>query len=441
MTNRICVLGAGRLGAVAAACLADIGHTVSAVDTDSRRVRSLARGDPLFHEPGLTELLQRNLANDRLSFTTRAGDGMRGAEFVLIAVDTPQRQDGAADLSALHTAAREIAPYLEEETVIVIRSTVPPGSCASLAPLIRSANPNAGFEIVANPEFLREWRAVDDFLKPDRIVIGSDNRRAARRVASLYRKLRRPTIVCDLATAEMIKYAANAYLAASISFINEIANICDGVGADVSQVAQALAMDKRIGQRAYLSAGIGFGGGCLPKDISALAFVAQAHGYPAPMLRSVMEVNDLQPRLVLVRLQETFPDLAGVTIAVLGLSFKGDTFDLRWSPALAVVRLLAEAGARVRVFDPLAGDLTATELAEAVQVSTSVEQAVIGAQALVIATEHQQLRELNLPKLRSLTKGPLLIDGRNLLDPAAAADAGFTYVGIGRKAETIHQER
>lgn len=424
------------MGAVTAACLADLGHTVCGVDINAARIAKLRRGQTPFHESNLSEVLKRNLGAGRLSFTTSAAEAVPSADFVLIAVDTPASDSGQADLSSLHAAARDVASSLEGETVVVIRSTVPPGTSASLAPLIRAVNPGARFDIVANPEFLREGFSVADFMRPDRIIIGADDRGAGRRVAGLYRGLRRPILISDLATAEMIKYASNSYLAASISFINEIANICDQVGADVSQVARALAMDKRIGRRAYLSAGIGFGGGCFPKDVSALACLAEGHGYPAPMLRAVMRVNELQPELVLARLKEAFADFSGLRVAVLGLSFKGGTFDLRSSPALAVVRLLAQEGIGVRVFDPLADESVPAEVAGAADISSDPYQAAAGCHALIIATEHPEFRELDLVRIRSSMKSSLLIDGRNLLDTAAALRAGFSYRGIGRGHQT-----
>lgn len=428
----LCVIGAGRSGAVTAACLAQLGHRVCAVDVDQERVVTLRSGRAPFFEPGLDELISGNLNAGRLTFTSEYADAVPGAEFVLLSVDTPPRPTGEADLSSLTAAAQRIAPLLADDAVVVTRSTVPIGTNAELAKLIHVANPDATFAVVSNPEFLREGHAVDDFQRPERIVIGAAEERAGTRVAALYGTTDRPVILTDLETAELIKYAANAYLATSISFINEIANIADRFGADVGLVAEALALDRRIGGDAYLRAGIGFGGSCLPKDLRALVHTAELHGYTPTLLRAIVEVNERQPKRVLASLEEFFADLARRPIAVLGLSFKGDTFDLRSSPAVAAIHLLLAAGARVRVFDPLADQAVPAELEAQVELCPDAYTAVEGCDAVIVATDHSVFRALDLEKLRNAMRSPVFIDARNAFDPAVVAQARFVYRGIGR---------
>lgn len=432
MKAHLCVVGAGRSGAVTAACLADLGHSVCAVDVDTAKVASLREGKAPFYEPGLDDLIACNLQAGRLSFTTAFSEGVPDADFVLLAVDTPPQSNGESNLSSLSAAIREVAPLLAQNTVVITRSTVPVGTNASLAEAIRAENANACAAVVSMPEFLREGHAVEDFMRPERIVIGANIEGAAKAAARLYDGIDCPIIFTDLETAELIKYAANAYLAASISFINEIANICGRVGADVSLVSRALALDRRIGQHAYLAPGIGFGGSCLPKDLRALVCTAQRHGYTPLMLKAITEINELQPRQVVAFLEEIFKDLEGLTVAVLGASFKGDTFDLRSSPALAVIRLLAEEGAHVRAFDPLADHTAGEHVGPLAELYPDAYSAAEGCHALIVATEHSQFRELDLKRLGRSMKSPILIDGRNLFDPDRASRAGFSYIGIGR---------
>jgi UDPglucose 6-dehydrogenase len=429
---RLSVVGAGRTGAITAACLADLGHSVCAVDVDADLVAKLQQGTAHFFEPNLDDLLKRGLEAGRLSFTTAYSDAIPDAAFILLCVDTPSRSNGEADLSSLEAAIQELAPLLANNAIVITRSTVPVGTNASLADAIRAKNPDATFQVVSNPEFLREGQAVDDFMRPDRIVLGANVEAAARSVAGLYEGVKAPIILADLPTAELIKYAANAFLATSISFINEIANICGRAGADVSLVSQALALDRRIGPHAYLAPGIGFGGSCLPKDMSALIHTAQRYDYDPLMLKTINKVNELQPRRIITYLEEVFKDVAGLTVAVLGISFKGDTFDTRSSPAVAVIRLLAQEGIQVRAFDPLADDTAEDLVGDVAELCSDAYSAAESSDALVIATEHSEFRELNLERIRRSMRSGVLIDGRNLLDPELASRAGFSYVGIGR---------
>ncbi len=429
---RLCVVGAGRSGAVAAACLAELGHDVRAVDTDPGHVATLRSGRASFYEPQLDKLIERNLDAGRLSFTTDFSEGVPGAGFVLLAVGTPPQRNGKANLSHLSAAIHDVAPLLANHATVITRSTVPVGTNHWIADTLRKENPRIEFAVVSNPEFLREGQAVDDFLQPDRIVIGAASEEAALNVAKLYDALDCPIILVDLETAELIKYAANAYLAASISFINEIANIAERVGADITLVSKALALDERIGQRAYLSPGIGFGGSCLPKDLRALVTTAEQHGYKPRLLKAIIKTNELQPKRVVSCLEEMYGDLAGVKVAVLGISFKGGIFDARSSPALTVIRSLAEKGAHVRAFDPLADGTAGQHVGSLAELCSDALSAARDCQALIVATDHAEFRELDLARIGRAMAARVLIDGRDVFDQETATRAGFAYVGIGR---------
>ncbi len=431
LTSQVCVIGAGRSGAVTAACLAELGHRVSAVDIDEQHISTLRSGRAPFYEPRLDELIQRNIRAGRLSFTTDYTMSVPGAEFVLLAVGTPPQPDGTADLSHLASAMHELAPLLTDGAAVITRSTVPVGTNAWVAETLRREHAKP-FVVVSNPEFLREGHSVDDFLEPDRIVIGSAREQDALHAATLYARLDCPILLVDLETAELIKYAANAYLATSVSFINEIANIAERVGADISLVSKALALDERIGPHAYLAPGIGFGGSCLPKDLRALVTTAQEHDYDARLLKAIIATNELQPGHVVSTLERVVGDLTRTRIAVLGVSFKGGTFDARGSPALAVIGALQEKGATVHAFDPQADESISQFVDGATELFPSAETAAAGCDAIVLATDHAELRELDLERIGRAMAGRVLIDGRNLFDPDTVTRAGFTYVGIGR---------
>ncbi|MEX0786470.1 MAG: UDP-glucose/GDP-mannose dehydrogenase family protein [Dehalococcoidia bacterium] len=432
MSSRLCVVGAGWSGAVTAACLANLGHTVCAVDVDKDRVETLRQGQAPFYEPDLDDTIARNLEAGRLSFTSVLAEGMADADAVMLCVQTPAAATGEADLSALWTAVRALGPLLRPDVMVITRSTVPVGTNAALARHFRKEHSGTPVDVVSNPEFLREGHAVEDFTRPDRVLIGAADERAGKAAAALYDGIERPIIVTDLETAELTKYAANAYLAASISFINEIANICERTGADVSVVSETLALDRRIGPNAYLDPGIGFGGSCLPKDLSALITTAEAHGHEPELLKAIAHVNELQPKRVLAHLEEIFDNVIGLDVAVLGISFKGDTFDARSSPALAVIRLLSNAGVRVHAYDPMADGTADGQLEAPTQLHGDAYAAVAGCHALIVATDHSQFKELDLDRLGGLMQTRVLIDGRNVLDPDEVTRAGFSYVAIGR---------
>ncbi len=409
-----------------------MGHHVCAVDIDAGRVAELNGGKAPFFEPGLDEMIARNLESGRLSFTTELAGAVPNADAVLLCVPTPAGSDGDADLSLLHAALRDVAPLLKVGALVVTRSTVPVGTNSSLAIQLHQEHPDKDVAVISNPDFLREGHAVDDFMQPERVIIGAADAQSGARAAKLYDSLDCRIIVTDLETAEVTKYAANAYLAASVSFINEIANICERTGADVMKVTEALHLDRRIGEHAYIEPGIGFGGSCLPKDISALVSTAEHHGYEPKLLKAIMAVNESQPKRIVGYLEERFENLSSLKVAVLGISFKGDTFDVRNSPAVSVIRHLGEAGVRVHAFDPMA-DRTAEMCVSAMaELHDDAYSAAAGCDAVVIASEHSEFRALDLQRLGSVMASRVLIDGRNVLDPATVTEADFSYIGIGR---------
>ncbi|MCH8160487.1 MAG: UDP-glucose/GDP-mannose dehydrogenase family protein [Chloroflexi bacterium] len=432
MTSNLCVIGVGRSGAVTAAGLADMGHRVRAVDIDAGRVAELNGGKAPFFEPGLDEMIARNLESGRISFTTELCEAVPNADAVLLCVPTPAGSNGDADLSMLYAALRDVGPLLKSGALVITRSTVPVGTNALLAIQLHQEHPDLEVAVISNPEFLREGHAVDDFMRPERIIIGAADAHGGSSAAKLYESLDCPIIITDLETAEITKYAANAYLAASISFINEIANICERTGADVTKVTEALHLDRRIGEHAYIEPGIGFGGSCLPKDLSALVSTAEGHGYEPTLLKAIMQVNNAQPRRIVSYLEEFFKDLSSLKVAVLGISFKGDTFDVRSSPAMSVIRHLGDAGVRVQAFDPMADRTVEMCVSAIAELHEDAYSAATGCDAIVIASEHSEFRTLDLQRLGKVMASRVLIDGRNLLDPATVAEAGFSYIGIGR---------
>jgi UDPglucose 6-dehydrogenase len=423
--SRLAIFGAGYAGLVTGACFAELGHSVAIRDVDPEKVDVLRAGRAPFFEPGLDDLLERN--RDRLTFTLDPAEALHGASFIFVCVGTPATYAGDADLSAVWTVLDEL-DELGKGTVLVMKSTVPVGTGEK----VRAGLDARGLEhvgYVACPEFLAEGTALRDFLEPDRIVIGSFDDADGDRVEGLHGALDAPVVRTDVASAEMIKLAANAFLGTRISFINEIANVCELVGADVEQVARGMGLDNRIGTR-YLKAGIGFGGSCFPKDISFLKLLAGNSGYHFQLLNAVIEVNELQKRRLVSKLQKHLGSLRGKSIALLGLAFKPNTDDLREAPSIVLAsRLLAE-GADVRAWDPVAD---ASRILKGITLCDSVLDAVRGADAAVIVTEWEELRELARPEIRDAMRNPLFIDGRNLLDPAETTSAGFTYEGIGRQ--------
>lgn len=430
--RNIAVIGVGYVGLVTGTCLADMGNDVACIDINEQRIAMLnAGGIPIF-EPGLEELVRRNAGAGRLHFTTSYRDGLRNAEFVFIAVGTPSGVDGEADLTYVHAAAESIAQVMEHPLVLVNKSTVPVGTGDWVADIVRNArHDDIEFWVVSNPEFLREGSAVTDFLNPDRVVLGSLEHEAADRVAQLYLPLRAPIVITDLRTAEMIKYASNAFLASRISFINEIANICEALGADVKEVAAGMGYDKRIGS-GFLDAGVGYGGSCFPKDVKALAHMASIHGRHPQLLRAIMEINQDQRRSIVRKVRNLLNGVNGKTIGILGLAFKPNTDDIRDAPATEIIRLLQNEGATIRAYDPVAMENARKELGADVTFCSDVYDVARGCDALILLTEWNEFRHLSMPRIAGAMRTPIFVDGRNMYQVEEMCQAGFTYRGVGR---------
>ncbi|MCL2504134.1 MAG: UDP-glucose/GDP-mannose dehydrogenase family protein [Coriobacteriia bacterium] len=433
--SKVTVVGTGYVGLIQGVCLADVGHDVVCVDIDRTKIERLTRGEVPIHEPDLERLLKSGAESGRLRFSTPEADwdSLIG-EFVFIAVGTPSAANGAADLSYVHAVATALAREATSPFTMVMKSTVPPGTGRTLAENIL-ASACTPIEYVSNPEFLREGHAIIDWYETDRIVIGADETEAAERVAALYERIGAPVMITDVASAETIKYASNAFLSTKISFINEIANVCDAVGADVGAVSKGIGLDKRIGPH-FLQAGIGYGGSCFPKDTRALDFIATLSGYQFELLKAVIEVNNRQRLLPVIRLTKALPDLHKRKVAVLGLSFKPLTDDTRESPALDIIPLLLQAGAQVACYDPVAAE---TDLGGASRCD-SVWGALDGTSAAILVTEWEEFLGLDWGRVRSLMADPAIIfDGRNALDANGIRNAGITYMGVGRPG--AHREQ
>ncbi len=430
--GKICVIGTGYVGLVTGACFADLGNEVYCHDIDESRVNNLKQGIMPIYEPGLEQVVTQNYRAGRLKFTTDYTEALKEAEFAFIAVGTPSGVDGEADLQYVRQAAETIAETIDHPIIVVNKSTVPVGTGDWVADIIRKrcAGEPLDFSVVSNPEFLREGSAINDFMYPDRVVLGSVDREAASKVAQLYLSLRCPILITDLRTAEMIKYASNAFLATRISFINEIANICEDLGADVRQVATGMGMDKRIGS-AFLDAGLGWGGSCFPKDVKALAHMAVLHGSNPQLLQAVMEINRNQRRKVVLRLRKSLGGLNEKVIGVLGLSFKPNTDDIREAPALEVIYLLKNEGAIVKAYDPQAME-NARQVLRDVTLCANPYEVAEGADGIVLATEWNEFKQLDFERVRKLMRTPIIMDGRNLWDPEQMRRLGFTYYGVGR---------
>jgi UDPglucose 6-dehydrogenase len=432
---RITMIGSGYVGLVSGACFADFGHDIVCVDKDAAKIDALKNGRIPIYEPGLDHLVSRNAASGRLSFTTDLAPAVRDADAVFIAVGTPSRRgDGHADLSYVFAAAREIAEAITGFTVIVDKSTVPVGTGDEVDRIVRETNPQADFAVVSNPEFLREGAAIDDFKRPDRVVIGGDDPRALEVMRQIYRPLalgRSPIIEMSRRGAELTKYAGNAFLATKITFINEIADLCEKVGADVQEVARGIGLDNRIGSK-FLHAGPGYGGSCFPKDTLAVLKTAQDHETPLRIVEAVVAVNDNRKRAMGRKVIAAMGgDVRGKTIAMLGLTFKPNTDDMRDSPSIAIIQTLQDAGATIRAFDP-EGHEQAQKVLDKVTYCTGPYDAMEGADALVICTEWDAFRALDLNRAKALLSSPVLVDLRNIYPRDAVEKAGFEYTAVGR---------
>jgi UDPglucose 6-dehydrogenase len=430
--RNITVIGVGYVGLVTGTCFADLGNTVCCLDVDELKIKTLKSGGIPIYEPGLEEMVRRNVHAGRLTFTTDYAEALREAKFVFIAVGTPEGVDGEADLKYVRAAAESVAAVMEHPLTLVNKSTVPVGTGDWVADIIRANQPQPiEFAVVSNPEFLREGSAILDFMNPDRVVLGSLNQDAANEVAQLYLSLRAPIIVTDLRTAEMIKYASNAFLATRISFINEIANICEQLGADVKEVAVGMGYDKRIGH-SFLDAGIGYGGSCFPKDVKALAHMASIHGTHPQLVKAVMDINQYQRRQVVLKLREVLGSkLRGKVVGFLGLAFKPNTDDMRESPASEIARLLLHEGVYVKGYDPAAMH-NAAKLLPDMQLAEDPYDLAESCDAIVVCTEWNEFKHLDMARIKAAMRQPFIVDGRNLYEPEKVKELGFTYRGVGR---------
>jgi UDPglucose 6-dehydrogenase len=429
----ICVVGTGYVGLVTGAVFADLGNDVVCVDKIQEKIRALEAGRMPIYEPGLEEMVARNVADGRLSFTTDLGAAVRQCDVVFIAVGTPPKDTGETDLSQVEDVAGEIGRVMDRYKVIVNKSTVPVGTGELVREVIARHQPAPiHFEVVSNPEFLREGSAIEDTLRPDRIVIGAPNQQVAMTLVELYAPLERPMIITDLPSAEVIKYASNSFLATKISFINAIANVCEAAGADVSQVIKGMGLDPRIGS-SFLQAGIGYGGSCFPKDVESLIHTSQALGYDFKLLRTVVDINRDRAGRLVETIKKVLSPLEARTLAVLGLAFKPNTDDMREARSVQVVQLLLAAGARIRAYDPVATDKARQELPASVVFCASPYEAAGGADGVVLVTEWNEFKFMNLERLRKLLRRPVVFDGRNVWEPERMRRLGFEYHSVGRK--------
>ena len=428
---RVCVIGTGYVGLVTGICLADIGNNVICVDIDKEKIEKLKGGIVPIYETGLEEMVGRNLSKGRISFTTEISEGVENSEIIFIAVGTPSKKNGEADLCYVESVARSVAKAMDGYRVIVEKSTVPVHTGQWVRRTVELNNVHGvDFDVVSNPEFLREGSAISDFMHPDRIVIGVESEKAGKIMAKLYQPLNAPIVVTDIKSAEIIKHASNSYLALKISYINSIANICEQVGADVEKVAEGMGLDKRIG-KSFLRAGVGYGGSCFPKDVSAFIKIAEDAGYDFEMLKSVESINRMQRENLVKKIKQAVWVMNNKTIGILGLSFKPNTDDMREAPSIYIINKLQQEGAKIKAYDPVAG-LKAKEILKNVQYCDDPYCVAEGSDALVIITDWPEFEKLNLKKIKNLLNQPVIIDGRNIYDPEKMEKLGFVYKSIGR---------
>ncbi|MCK9555666.1 UDP-glucose/GDP-mannose dehydrogenase family protein [bacterium] len=426
------VIGAGYVGLVTGACLAELGHKVVCIDSNKAKIAALKAGKIPIYEPGLDKLIVKNRARRRLTFATSIKSAVENSEIIFIAVNTPPRLDGSADLSYVAGVAHEIAVLMKDYKIIVDKSTVPVRTGEKVAETIkRYSKKNMDFDVVSNPEFLREGSAIHDAMNPDRIVIGVTSSKSAEKMKELYKKLKAPVIITDIKSAELIKHASNAFLALKISFVNAIANICEKSGANVEEVASGMGLDRRIG-RTFLNAGIGYGGSCFPKDVSAFIKIAEDLGYHFSLLKEVEEINNRQKVFFVKKIIDALWVVKNKTIAVMGLSFKPDTDDMRNAPSIDIINMLKKEGAKIRVYDPRAMK-TARNMLKGVTFCKNPYHAAQGCDAIVILTEWDEFKNLNLKKIKKLLSHPIIIDGRNIFDPLKMIEEGFIYKSVGRE--------
>jgi len=429
--KKVCVIGCGYVGLVTGTCLAELGNRVISVDNDKEKIAFLKKLRIPIYEPGLKELVKRNTKAKRLFFTTSIKEGVEQSQIIFIAVGTPPREDGSADLSSIEKVAQEIAWHMREYKVIVEKSTVPVETGEWVETTVqRNNHSDCEFDVVSNPEFLREGQAISDFLHPDRIVIGVKTKKAEKIMRGLYAGIKAPILVTDIKSAELIKHASNSFLATKISFINAVANFSELVGADIKKVAEGMGLDKRIGKE-FLNAGCGFGGFCLPKDLEAFSWISNKLGYNFELLQVVKKINEEQKKNILKKIEETIWIIGGKTIGILGLSFKPDTDDIRFSPAIEIIKMLQEQGAKIKVYDPQAME-KAKKVLKNIKFCMDSYAVAKNSECLVILTEWDEFKKLDLKRLRELLKHPIVIDGRNIYEPEEMKKLGFIYKGVGR---------
>lgn len=432
---RICVVGTGYVGLVAGACLAEMGNNVICVDNNEQKIKELIKGNIPIYEPGLEELIEANVRENRLRFTTNLVEAVNNSLICFIAVGTPQGDDGSCDLSYVFGVAEEIAKSMTEYKVIVNKSTVPVGTAEKVKNIVKSIT-NQEFDVVSNPEFLKQGAAVDDFLKPDRVIIGSDSQKATEIMQELYSPFLRtgnPVIIMDVKSAEMSKYAANSFLATKISFINELANICEAVGADIEQVRIGMSSDRRIGSQ-FLFPGLGYGGSCFPKDVKALIKVAHDSGVPSKILEAADNINNQQREIFVDKIFRHFNgNLRGKTFALWGLAFKPRTNDMREAPAFTIIRRLLDAGANIQAYDPKAMEEAKMLIGNSVNYAQNSYEALLNADALILVTEWNEFRRPDFEKIKNLLKNPVIFDGRNQYEPKRMKERGFEYICIGKQ--------
>jgi len=429
--KNICIIGTGHVGLVTGACFAKLGNKVICVDDDIPKVEGLKRGALPFYEPGLEEMVHRNMKQSNLSFTTSVEEGTKASDIIFIAVGTPQKPNGEADLTSVEGVSRRIAKAMAEYKLIVEKSTVPVKTGSWIKRTIYLSNLHkVDFDVASNPEFLREGSAIEDFMKPDRIVIGVETERAADILVELYRSLNAPIMITSIETAELIKHASNSFLALKISYINAIANICERVGADVTKVAEGMGYDRRIG-REFLDAGAGYGGYCFPKDLSAFIKVAEEVGYDFELLKVIQRINNFQRQQIVEKAKNALWNLKDKTIGILGLAFKPNTDDMREAPSIDIIRQLQQEGVQIKAYDPQAMK-NAGRILHNIEYCPSPYEAAKDSDALIIVTEWEEFKNLDLLRIKQLLKQPVIVDSRNVFAPAKIKALGFSYIGVGR---------
>jgi UDPglucose 6-dehydrogenase len=426
---KLCCIGTGYVGLVTGVCMADLGNDVICVDIDEKKIKNLRKNILPIYEPGLEDLVKRN--KTRLTFTTSLKEGVQNSDIIFIAVGTPPAENGDADLTFVKTVAKEIGKNMNSSKIIVDKSTVPVGSGDIVESLVAEYSKGKyKFDVASCPEFLKEGSAIEDFMNPDRVVIGCKNKKAAEKVAEIFKPLNTKIIIADIRSAEMIKHASNTFLAMKISFINEIANICERVGADVEVVANGMGLDRRIGKM-FLNAGAGYGGSCFPKDVAALGFMARKEDYEPILLSAVMEVNRQQRKIMINKIKNLMGTLEGRQVGILGLAFKPNTDDIREAVAIDIIQALLEKGCRIKAYDPVAVK-NAKKVLKSVSFAENAYETAENSECLVVLTEWNEFKELDMKKIKGLMKKPMIVDGRNIYDPAQMRKLGFEYTGVGR---------